>query len=161
MCNLGDTSYIFHAGTDEQETRDLGPYSLQCGRRVDILKLWLEFIYYGREGLRSRIDTFMSLSRHAEDIIANEPSLELQAPRWINNICFRTKTPPGVDAEEFNRQIRNRLYHSGESLVNVAYINDDLTIRLIICNKDVTEKDIDQFFKSWLHAARTVESECQ
>ncbi len=163
VCNLGDTSYIFHGGDSDSdsEVRDLGPYSLQCGRRVDMLKLWLEFMYYGQEGLQSRIDNFMELSQHAEDRINAEPELEMQSQRWINNICFRSKGNSGVDKNTFNKRVRECLSQSGESLVNVAYIGDDLTVRLIICNKNVTRSDIDKFFDNWLHAARQVEVEFQ
>ena len=161
VCNLGDTSYIFHSETDGTETRDLGPYSLQCGRRVDILKLWLEYLFYGEEGFEQRIDRFMALSQYAEDRIKSEPTLELQSHRWINNICFRSKAVPGIDCNQFNKKVREHLYQSGESLVNIAYIHNDLTIRLIICNKDVTQDDIQQFFDNWLRAARVIESEYQ
>ncbi len=161
VCNLGDTSYIFHTGTDENETRDLGPYSLQCGRRVDTLKLWLEYLFYGVSGFAQRVDNFMALSRYAEERIASEPTLELQSHRWINNICFRSKAASGIDHNEFNKKIREHLYHSGESLVNIAYIQEDLTIRLIICNKDVTQQDIQKFFDNWLQTARLIELEYQ
>src|SRR5690554_2082983 len=41
--NTFDTSYIYHE--DETSEYDLGPKSLQCGRRVDALKLWLAWKY--------------------------------------------------------------------------------------------------------------------
>ncbi len=156
VCNLGDTSYIFHESAERQ---DLGPYSLQCGRRVDALKMWLEYIFYGNEGFENRIDNFIKLSKHAELRIHNEPTLELQTTRWINNICFRSIVGDGVDSNTFNKQVRQSLYESGESLVNIAYIQDDLTIRLIITNKDVTEQDIDTFFDNWLQTASKVAKE--
>ena len=156
VCNLGDTSYIFHEGG---ERKDLGPYSLQCGRRVDMFKMWLEYIYYGEAGLEARIDNFMRLSAIAEQRIQTEHTLELQTKRWINNICFRSKSSFQVDSTQFNQQIRERLYHSGESLVNMAYIGDDMTVRLIIANKDVTEADIHTFFDNWLEVAATIERE--
>ena len=156
VCNLGDTSYIFHDGAERQ---DLGPYSLQCGRRVDMFKMWLEYVFYGEKGFEQRIDKFMTLSSFAEKRITAEPTLELQSQRWINNICFRSIPDTNVDITEYNKRIRQRLYQSGDSLVNIAYLNDDLTIRLIITNKDVTETDIGQFFDNWLATAVTVQQE--
>ncbi|MBT4936396.1 pyridoxal-dependent decarboxylase, partial [Candidatus Peregrinibacteria bacterium] len=50
-CDIGDSSYIFH---EENESYDLGPNSLQCGRRVDILKFYLEWQYYGKLGIEKR-----------------------------------------------------------------------------------------------------------
>ena len=42
------TEYLFHKENDKQP--DLGKRSLQCGRRVDALKLWLTWKYYGDSG---------------------------------------------------------------------------------------------------------------
>ena len=158
VCNLGNTSYIFHSGAERQ---DLGPYSLQCGRRVDMFKMWLEYVFYGEKGFEQRIDNFMRLASHAEGRIAQESSMELQSHRWINNICFRSIPENGIDTETFNKRIREKLYQSGKSLVNIAYLGDDLTVRLIITNKDVTESDIDQFFDNWLETAAAVQQELQ
>ena len=156
VCNLGDTSYIFHDGAERQ---DLGPYSLQCGRRVDMFKMWLEYVFYGESGFEQRIDQFMTLSSLAERRIAAEPTLELQSQRWINNICFRSIPDTNTDSTEYNKRIRQKLYQSGESLVNIAYLGNELTIRLIITNKDVTETDIEQFFDNWLATAAVVQQE--
>lgn len=156
VCNLGDTSYIFH---DSEDRQDLGPYSLQCGRRVDMFKMWLEYIFYGEQGFQERIDHFMHLSAIAEKRIAAEPSLELQSERWINNICFRSLIDGDHDLNSFNKIVRERLHKQGKSFVNIAYLDDALTVRLIITNKDVTEKDIDEFFDNWLATAVSVREE--
>ena len=156
VCNLGDTSYIFH---DSEDRHDLGPYSLQCGRRVDMLKMWLEYVFYGEEGFRARIDHFMHLSGIAEKRISAEPGLELQSERWINNICFRSNTCNDGDLNRFNKAVRERLHTTGRSFVNIAYLKDELTVRLIITNKDVTEADIHEFFDLWLAAAAETDSE--
>lgn len=156
VCNLGDTSYIFH---DTEDRQDLGPYSLQCGRRVDMLKMWLEYVFYGEQGFKERIDNFMHLSNIAEQRIQSEPTLELQSERWINNICFRTKVSRSDDLNSFNKSVRERLHRQGNSFVNIAYLGDELTIRLIITNKDVTESDIQTFFDLWLDAAAELDGE--
>ena len=124
-----------------------------------MLKMWLEYIYYGQEGLEARIDHFMQLSAIAEKRIKAEPSLELQTERWINNICFRSTVCEDGDLNSFNKAVRQRLYTTGSSFVNIAYLNDDLTIRLIITNKDVTEADIHKFFDLWLAAAAETNKE--
>lgn len=156
VCNLGDASYIFHDGAERQ---DLGPYSLQCGRRVDMFKMWLEYIFYGEQGFEDRIDRFMSLSAIAEARIEAESSLELQSKRWINNICFRSTPSIEVDLTEFNKRVREKLYHSGDSLVNIAYLDGEVTVRLIICNKDIGEADVSRFFDNWLAMAQATEKE--
>ena len=98
----------------------------------------------------------------AEQRIEREADLELQSERWINNICFRSR-PAGMDDKEtlnrFNKTVRERLTKSGDTLVNQAFLEDDLTIRLIIANKDVTAVDITRFFDLWLSESRQLEKE--
>ena len=158
--NLGNTSYIFHDG--DEISHDLGPSSLQCGRRVDMLKMWFEYLFYGQKGFEARIEHFLKLSQMAEQRIERETDLELQSERWINNICFRSR-PAGIDDKEtlnkFNKTVRERLTKSGDTLVNQAFLEDDLTIRLIIANKDVTAVDITRFFDLWLSESRQLEKE--
>ena len=57
LADLNDvegTEYLFH--DDNKKTFDLGKYSLQCGRRVDALKLWLSWKYYGDSGYEKNIN---------------------------------------------------------------------------------------------------------
>jgi hypothetical protein len=49
VCSSGDDSYIFHDNGDNQ-VRDLGAVSLQCGRRVDSLKWFLDWKFFGKAG---------------------------------------------------------------------------------------------------------------
>jgi len=158
--NLGNTSYIFHE--DDEASHDLGPASLQCGRRVDMLKMWFEYLFYGKQGFEARIEHFLKLAEMAEHRIQREPDLELQSERWINNICFRSRPTGMNDKDElnkFNKTVRERLKKSGDALVNQAYLGDDLTIRLIIANKDVTSVDVTRFFDLWLSESRELEKE--
>lgn len=152
---LGDTSYIFR---ETQDRPDLGPDSILCGRRIDILKLWLEWQYYGEAGLAARIDRYVELAERAETIVAADAKLELQAPRWINNICFRYRPEKPVDLDAFNRALRDRLANSGKALVNFAWIKGNLTIRLVICNPAMNEADVDRFFALVLEAGREMET---
>jgi glutamate/tyrosine decarboxylase-like PLP-dependent enzyme len=54
--NLTDlnTDYIFH---DIDEIEDLGKKSIQCGRRVDAVKLWFAWKYFGLKGYQHALTT--------------------------------------------------------------------------------------------------------
>jgi glutamate/tyrosine decarboxylase-like PLP-dependent enzyme len=86
--NLTDlnTDYIFH---DIDEIEDLGKKSIQCGRRVDAVKLWFAWKYFGLEGYQQRIDNLMEMAAYAEKLVHENPRLELMAPRQSFAICFR------------------------------------------------------------------------
>ena len=126
-----------------------------------MFKMWLEYLFYGDEGFTHRIDHFLKLSELAQKRIESEDQLELQAERWINNICFRSH-PTGMDEQNklnnFNQAVRNELKSNGSTLVNQAYLGKDLTIRLIISNKNVTSDNITEFFNLWLIESKKMEA---
>jgi len=147
--------YIFH-DDDGHGTSDLGPLSLQCGRRVDALKLWLSWKYYGDTGYAERIGRFFDLAEYAEEIVNGTSSLELMAPRSSVTVCFRYRTPRLEDLNAFNLQLRRELARSGKSLVNYAYLGEDMAMRLVIANHELTREDVDMFFHNVLSAAESL-----
>ena len=141
------TDYLFHGDDDEL---DLGLHSLQCGRRVDSLKLWLAWKYIGDEGYENRIDHLFSLAKLAESKVKQLKYLKLLSPVESLNICFRIETPL-VDESRLNEltiELRERLIAETDTLVNHASINDESCIRLIIANFDLTPEDIDKFMNN-------------
>ena len=86
----GDGSYLFR-DTEDSGVRDLGTTSLQCGRRVDSLKWFLDWKYYGKAGFGKRIEKYLELCKYAEDCVHGYSELELVTPRVSFNICFRYK----------------------------------------------------------------------
>lgn len=140
-----DTEYLFHGGTDEGF--DLGVKSLQCGRRVDVLKLWLAWQYHGTAGWQSRVEHLMNLAKHAESRVTTSDRLSLAVPRQSISVCFQVKPPHGLDIGRFTIDVRDRLYKTGRALVNYALLKDGrAVIRLVQANADVTTADIDCFF---------------
>lgn len=147
----GGTQYIFHEGG--YEDFDLGPFSLQCGRRVDALKLWLSWKYYGDRGYSDRIDRFFELAAYAEGIVRDHPGLELMAPRTSLCICFRCTPPGGRDVNAFNLKVRESLIRSGRTMVNYSFLEKNMALRLVIANHEMTREDIDRFFEFVLEEA--------
>ncbi|MFC2158485.1 pyridoxal phosphate-dependent decarboxylase family protein [Acidobacteriota bacterium] len=148
------TDYIFHE--NELGAYDLGPKSPQCGRKVDVLKLWLSWKYYGDQGYADRIDRFFELSTYAEEKVKAHPALELMSERTSVNICFRYNTSKIEDLNLFNLNLREKLAREGKSLVNYANIGADVTIRLVILNHEVDRSDIDLFFENLIQTAESL-----
>lgn len=143
-----DSDYIYHQ--NDHSHYDLGPASLQCGRRVDALKLWLAWKYFGDEGYEKRIDHLYNLAKYATKYITESEHLELMFPTQSLNVNFRFKTPAGIDADLFNKEIRYALIRSGEAMVNYCSLPNGLSIRLVLLNADLTKKDIDRFFEKFI-----------
>jgi glutamate/tyrosine decarboxylase-like PLP-dependent enzyme len=146
-CSAGDESYIFREGPDG-DVRDLGTLSLQCGRRVDSLKWFLDWKFYGKEGLAQRIENYLVLCRYAEERVQQSNALEMVVPRESFNICFRYRTPAHIPAGDFNRELRDRMHRQGENLVGTGFVNGELILRLLITNINIGKPEIDAFFEA-------------
>jgi glutamate/tyrosine decarboxylase-like PLP-dependent enzyme len=146
VCGAGDSSYIFRDGQDA-EVHDLGTISLQCGKRVDSLKWFLDWKYYGQTGFAKRIESYLELCQYAEECILQRAELEMVVPRESFNVCFRFKTPPDIPVNDFNLALRTRLYQQGMSLVGFGYIDSKLALRLLITNSSIGKPEIDDFFR--------------
>jgi glutamate/tyrosine decarboxylase-like PLP-dependent enzyme len=152
-----DTDYLFHE--HEASAYDLGLTSLQCGRKVDSLKLWLAWQYYGKRGYNQKIDWLIDMAEYATQTVNDCPELELMAPRPFLNICFRYVPSDYSNIDQFNLELRDRLVKSGKSLVNYASLNGKVIIRLILANPEINQADIDQFFDNILEVGRVLSNQ--
>jgi len=130
--------YIFHGYADE--VLDSGTQSLQCGRRVDALKVWLLWKFYGDQGLDDFIDSRFALAKYATETIINHPELELlHQPEYLN-ICFIVKN---FDTKE----LRKKLIQEGKTMVNYSHgPNGERFFRLVVHNSQTSKESLDQFF---------------
>ena len=153
--HTGGAEYLFHAG--DEEAYDLGQRSLQCGRRVDALKLWLMWKHYGDAGFAERVDRLFELATYATAEVERRGDFELVAPTQSLNVCFRHR-PEVIDADpvatdRLNVEVRERLRRSGRASVNYAKVGGRTAIRLVFANPDVTEADLARFFDLFAETA--------
>ena len=150
-----NTDYIFH---DIDVIEDLGKKSIQCGRKVDAVKLWFAWKYFGIEGYQKRIDNLIDMAVYAENIINENPQMELLSERSSFAVCFRYIPKNETDLNKFNLEIRESLRKSGKSIVNYGYIGKTLAIRLITANGELQKSDIDLFFANLLFEVEKLEN---
>lgn len=151
-----NTDYLYH---DSDDIEDLGKKSVQCGRKVDAVKLWFAWKYFGLDGYRKRIDDLIELAAYAEDIVRKNQNLELMIDRQSFAICFRYIPKYKSDLNAINLQLRETLRKSGKTLVNYGYIKKALVIRLVTANGELHKSDIDVFFDLLLNEAEKLEKE--
>ncbi len=156
--SAGDESYIFREGEDGS-VRDLGTLSLQCGRRVDSLKWFLDWKFYGREGLARRVEQYLELCAYAEAQVQQKAELEMVVPRESFNICFRYRPPAGVDAAALNTAIRGRMQRQGRYLVGTGFVRGELALRLLVANTQVGRPEIDDFLATVVRTGREILAE--
>lgn len=154
VLSSGDGSYLFRA-EHTNEVEDLGAISLQCGRRVDSLKWFLDWKFFGREGLAGRVEKYLELCEYAEALVKQSDELEMAVPRTSFNVCFRYVVGK-EKSNAFNLELRNRLYREAISLVGAAYIDGQVVMRLLITNPAAGKADIDNFFNNLVAAGRAL-----
>ncbi|MBF0187533.1 MAG: glutamate decarboxylase [Magnetococcales bacterium] len=158
-CGCDGGHYLFHPSDDYDASLDLGRVSMQCGRRVDALKLWLAWKCYGHRGYEARINRLFDLTAYALEAIQGHPSLEVTAPVQSVTLCFRYVPAGDNDSEAFNLELRKRLIQRGLSLVNYAHVDGRMTFRLVFANADMHETDFDRFLEQFVAIGREIDGE--
>jgi len=78
---------------------DTGDKAVQCGRKVDILKLWMAWKFLGDSGFEARIDhAFETTAALREAVLARPGRFELVAEPVCTNVCFWFY-PPSVQGQ--------------------------------------------------------------
>lgn len=124
---------------EESENVDLGRLSLQCGRRVDALKLWLAWRARGNAGWETLVDGYFDLADGLAKLVQEHPSLELACPNSLTNVCIRYVGGGLTDemADKVTSEIRGRLISSGRFMVSISKLNGRPIIRAVIANPRV------------------------
>lgn len=136
--------YLLH---DETKNVDLGRMSLQCGRRVDALKLWLAWRAHGDEGWRKLIEGYFDLAGFLAQLVRDEERLELVVEPSLTNVCIRYRGN-GLSPSEQDRVtagIRADLIAKGAFMVSLSYIKERPVIRAVISNPSISEESLRNF----------------
>lgn len=152
-CADGDNSYIFR-----DDNYDSGCSSLQCGRRVDSLKWFLDWKFYGKKGFSDRVENYYELAKFAESYVNKSSTLEMVAERATFNVCFRY-TPKNKDAEVFMNKLRETLYEEQKALLALAYVNNKLIFRLLISNTNINKETLETLFNSIIQTGDRLQNE--
>lgn len=144
-----NADYLFHE--DPEPDRDLGDRSLQCGRRVDALKLWFAWQVAGDEGLEQRIDHLFDTAERFRELVREREGFRLIRDQEGTNVCFRYLPPEhrGLEGAERDRReheatlrIREAMASEGSFLVNYATLDGAATFRLVANNPETGEADL-------------------
>ena len=78
--------YLFHGDSPY----DLGDKTFQCGRRPDIVKLFLSWQHEGAAGFGRRVDAaFSAVARFVAMLKERAPEFEMVQEPHMLNVCFR------------------------------------------------------------------------
>ncbi|MCE3011806.1 MAG: aminotransferase class V-fold PLP-dependent enzyme, partial [Proteobacteria bacterium] len=138
----GGNNYLFHDG--QENTLDLGPASLQCGRRVDALKVWLAWRAMGDQGFEKLVDTLYARAHWMAQEIKKRPSLELLYEPESLNVCFRYKPKRKYLANIAVRPVREDLMNRGEAMINWSSRSGESFLRFIVVHPEADETVLGQ-----------------
>jgi len=142
-CSGGGSAYLFHP--DENAAYNYGQKSLQCGRRVDSLKLWLDWRSKGTAGYRQQLESSMQLAQYCRQTITAHPKLHLLLEPDYLNLFFRyiptlgTSTHDQRAIESLNLAILDAMKQAGSFYVDYATIKGTLGIRLVLANNQIRQ----------------------
>jgi glutamate/tyrosine decarboxylase-like PLP-dependent enzyme len=157
-CGGGGDSYLFHE--DDNSAYNFGNKSLQCGRRVDSLKLWLSWKATGSAGYASKLDKLIALRKYMLKKIDETPGLCLLAPANYLNVLFRYEPRQPLSEEQLSRiniAICKSMLKQDLGFVDYAQYKGRLGIRYILANGDLKQRHIDRFLTHCCQAGEAME----
>lgn len=148
----GGAEYLFHE-YDNSEW-DTGTYSLQCGRRADVLKFWMLWRSHGTDGLIARTEHLLDLAKFAVNEVSANPRFKLIHANYLN-VCFQVRARHDIEnINTFTRKIRERLIKEGRAMVNYAQRPDGtLFFRLVFPNHRTQKGHVSEVLKLILEKA--------
>lgn len=154
-----DSSYVFH--DIGRESFDLGEKSLGGTRKVDALKLWFAWKYYGDEGYERRFNHVVGLAQYTERRIKEASLLELVFPRQFVNLCFSYKPNGDKNVDQLNMLLQKRLMKKGVAYINYTQVKGITVLMLNVINPDVKKEDIDYVLNCVIEMGQEVEGDTQ
>jgi len=138
-----DADYLFH---DTEDDYNLGQKSLQCGRRVDALKLWLAWKHDGELGFENRIDKLIKIANSFAEKIKSNQNFELLCQPDSPIVTFRIidTDMDNLEGNIINKMVRDQLFKEGEIIFNYAEFKGKIYLRCVISDPEIQENDINK-----------------
>ncbi|KAB1269520.1 Cysteine sulfinic acid decarboxylase [Camelus dromedarius] len=111
-CHGSQASYLFQQDKFYDVALDTGDKVVQCGRRVDCLKLWLMWKAQGGQGLERRVDQAFALARYLVEELKKREGFELVMEPEFVNVCFWF-VPPSLRGKKGSPDYSERLAKVG------------------------------------------------
>ena len=167
--NSTKAAYLFQPDKKNTEL-DVGDKTIQCGRKTDAIKLWMQWKALGDEGLRARVDHGMAIAQYwVHRMTADSPPggegawVLVSDPSYVN-ICFwyvppsqrpfRFDTASEEQKEKMGKvapAIKDQMQNNGQALVGFQSVNGFPNFwRLVLANVwSVTFSDVDTILETF------------
>jgi L-2,4-diaminobutyrate decarboxylase len=142
---------------------NLGEYTIQGTRRVDVLKLWLTLEHFGTAYLARLIEEQVERARWLADRIEEHPDLELVTRPDMNIVCFRV-VPGGSGAMDQDRmdalqtRIQRDVARRGHGWLSMPTYHGRRVLRAVILHPRCDRGVLGQLLQDVLEASRAASS---
>uniref|UniRef100_A0A9J7YE14 Cysteine sulfinic acid decarboxylase n=1 Tax=Cyprinus carpio carpio TaxID=630221 RepID=A0A9J7YE14_CYPCA len=155
-CHSANATYLFQQDKFYDTSLDTGDKSIQCGRKVDCLKLWLMWKAIGTHGLSERVDKAFALARYLVEEMEKRENFKLVCKGHFVNVCFWF-IPPSLRGKENSPDyqerlskvapvIKERMMKRGTMMVGYQPMDGHVNFfRMVVVSPQLTTKDMDFF----------------
>ncbi|KAA8587581.1 hypothetical protein FQN60_016443 [Etheostoma spectabile] len=155
-CNELGAEYLFQTDKPYDVSYDTGDKSIQCGRHVDVFKLWLMWKAKGSEGFGSQVNKCLENAEYLYDQLQRRTDFELvfKSKPEHSNVCFwyippsLRDLPPGPDRDTRLHQvaprIKRRMMEKGSVLIGYQPLGTKVNFfRCVFSNPATQQEDVD------------------
>ncbi|MCD4711361.1 MAG: aminotransferase class I/II-fold pyridoxal phosphate-dependent enzyme [Bacteroidales bacterium] len=129
------------------EVNDYRDWGVPLGRRFRALKLWFVIRSFGLEGIREKLRAHIRMNNRFSEALSQMESIHIPLEPFLNFTCFRLQ-PEGVENPEalnrLNETFLEEINREGKLFLTHTKINGIYTLRMIIGQTYVEEKDVDR-----------------
>jgi len=127
--NSSNAEYLFQPDKYYDSSFDVGDKTIQCGRRVDAVKLYMQWRAFGDSGFESRVDQAYDNVRYLQEKMRTTEGFRLVLPEFEStNTCF-WYIPPRLRGQAETKEwwdqvgkvapkVKERLVKSGSMMIN-------------------------------------------
>ncbi|KAM9677254.1 glutamate decarboxylase 1-like [Dama dama] len=155
-CNQMQAEYLFQPDKFYNSNFDTGDKTIQCGRHVDVFKLWLMWKAKGTYGFEVQIDRYMELAKYFYKVLKKKDNFKLvfDAEPEFTNVCFwyfppRLKhIPKGFERDQelqkIAPKIKAQMIVEGTVMLSYQPCGDKVNFfRMVFSNPATRQTDVD------------------
>ncbi|CAF3351965.1 unnamed protein product [Rotaria sp. Silwood1] len=102
--------YLFQPDKHYETSLDTGDKTIQCGRHIDIFKLWLGWKARGHQGYAEHVETLLKKANFFYEIISKrEPFFRMVMKPPFINVCFWYVPPSLQNIDQTSLEYKERL----------------------------------------------------
>ncbi|MBP2167040.1 L-2,4-diaminobutyrate decarboxylase [Erwinia toletana] len=149
--------YLNPLSAQQEGTPNLVSKSIQTTRRFDALKMWMTLRIMGPEALGNAFDSLLALTRHAHQLLAAHPAIEVLHQPELTTQIFRYIPRPGMSdaaVDEVNAQIRKSLFRSGNAVIAGTKVDGRQYLKFTLLNPAATSADLEDIIALIVHYGR-------